>query len=286
MDAAASAPVIRRVQVAAVATETRARVGPDGTTIALDIGGVGSMTATAIECVSTARDDHGHHSLDAIAGEWAWGQMLGLRGTFAFHGATLERDGYGLAIFGAPRAGTSLTALALSRRGWHLVADGTCPIVVESAAGEGEEVLALPGDGHLQVDRAVTAAFPPQEPFADAQTPRVRTNIAVSTTGPTRLDRIVVLLPSNVRRTGLVVPANHEGGNPALMLAANAVLGAALREANPTLNQGLLDTCSRTVSAVPFDAALIPAGNSQAIFDPGQIATLISEHIVSSGHDD
>lgn len=268
---------IRYVNESATPCRSQVKITEAGDEITLSIAELGTLAVNAAGALSSAPDSSHHERLAHAAADWAWGQWLAFGGTYAFHGATVTRDGYTLALVGAPRAGTSLTALALCRRGWALVADGVCPLAVES----GKRVIALAGTGALQVDRAVTAAFPPPEIYTDARTPRPRSNIEVEAAGAHTVDRIVSLVPSTVRRGGVIVPGNFEGGDPTLSLAAASVCGEGIRSRNSELNEDLLATCAQVTALVPFDVALVPAGSSTLMFSPRQIATLITDHLAA-----
>lgn len=264
----------RRIESVEQVSRSGVKINHLGTEITLSIADVGSVTVNSGGVTSVASGTAHHDRLAAIAGDWAWGQWLAFGGRYAFHGATLTREGFTLALVGAPRAGVSLAALALCRRGWSLIADGVCPLVIED-----ERVIAEPGVTALQVDRAVTAAFPPAEGFADANTPRARSNIDVRRAAREPVGRIISLVTSTVRRDGIVLPGDFEGGNPTLSLAASAVCGDGIRSRNRSLDDGLMAMCAQAVELVPFDVALVPAGSSQLMYSPSQIATLITDHL-------
>lgn len=250
--------------------DSRVDISSTGNEVALTVEGLGSVTVSPAGCSISAVNDDSRQQLIALAENWAWGQWLGLNGTYAFHGVTLERDGFGLAILGPPRVGTSLTALALTKSGWRLIADGTCPMRLEVTG-----LIALAGRAVLEIDQIVTSAFPPATGFEDAGTPRRRSHVPVAATGSSRIDRIVTLATTNIRNDAVVVPGDAEGSKPELRLQENAVAGEALRAANPTLATGLRAFCQAALAVVPLDVALIPAGGPSRIYGPRQVASLI-----------
>ena len=272
---------IRHVDVDDVPAQSRVVIAPVGDAITLEVAEAGVIDVSKCGCTITAAAAGLHDQLRAIGEDWALGQWLAFNGTFAFHGATLEREGFGLALIGAPRAGTSLTALALARRGWRLIADGTCPLVVGNSADGGEHIVALPGRQRVQVDRTITAAFPPDEGCADAGTPRPRSEIPVASTGAHRVDRIISIVPSNVRREGVIVPGDRDGGDPPQILRSCAVVGDALQATSPHLAERLASFCDIATHLAPLDAALVPAGKATFVFSPRQIADLIDAHVDS-----
>lgn len=277
---AVSGWTIARIDVATAPDCSGFWIDPSGESMALTLAGVGTITVSVDGATSHAPDAQLHATLAATCGQWAWGQWLGFHRTFAFHGATLERDGYGIALFGAPRAGVSLAALALSRRGWTLVADGTCPLVLESDAAGEVALVALAGQPGLQVDSAVTDTFPPPENSEPARTLRRRTNIATDASeGAARINRILMLITSNVRTTGVVVAGGSEELNPAAKLHATAVLGDARQAADQSLTESVATFCQQTVDTVPLDGVIVPAGTPSMTYTPKQIADLITTHL-------
>lgn len=269
---------ISRVAVDSVPRESRMSLSGD--TLSLQLAGAGSLTVSATGCASRAKDDEGHEVLSAVGGDWAWGQWCALRGVFAFHGATLARGDVAIAVLGPPRTGCSLTALSLVRRGWRLIADGSCALVpMDSAAGPVAGLHAVPGRQSLQIDAMITTALPPAEPFRAAGTPRPRSSLTVPTAGPHRLTQIVVLQLSNLRQGGVVVAGDADPGAAARALRHTTVIGEALQWANPQLAAGLDDFCARTATAMPVDVALVPPGEGAQTFSPRQIADLIEENL-------
>ncbi|MFN8125077.1 MAG: hypothetical protein U0R64_00990 [Candidatus Nanopelagicales bacterium] len=263
---------IRR-ETAGAPDESSLDITAAGDALTLTVAGTGAITVSAEGVVSWAPDDAAQQRLAAIAGDWAWGQWQALHGRFAFHGAVVERDGAALVILGQPRSGASLTALSLCRRGWRLVADGTCPVTVVDSPSR---LLALPGPGTgLQVDRAVTQAFPPPEPSRDPGTPRPRSDLAVPTAGPSELSRVVSLQVSGLQSSGVLRTGSDTdptAGERAW--AAAAVAGEALRARNAAVRAGLDRWCREATRLVPVEVALVPPGEV-TIFSPRQIADLI-----------
>lgn len=265
---------IDTVDVATPPAQSIVDISESGSHVTLVVGGLGSISVSADHCRTDAVNAAGHESLRAFAGDWAWGQRLALTGIFAFHGATLERDGYGIALVGPPRTGTTLAALALSRRGWRLVADGTCPFLIERG-----ELVALPGRQNLEVDRAVTATLPADMQVEDAGTPRSRSRVSVASSGANRIDRIIELLPSRIRVDGVVVPGDYEESDPSMRLRSCSLVGGALESANPALAEALHAFCVSATETAPVDVAVVPTGDAGTTFTPIQIADLLSSHI-------
>lgn len=249
-------------------------VEPAGS-VMLDVPTLGAITVDRTGARAASPTDESASALRATVQLWAWGQWLAYQGVFSFHGVTLvDPRGLGVAIIGMPRAGTSLTGLALARRGWRLIADDVCPLI-----RDGDAVLALPGRPTIQVDAAVVEAFPPDEPIQYLGTPRPRAQLVVPSAPATEITRVVCLVPSNVRRSGVLLPADPDGQSPSHVLAECCALGAYRLAVEPKLADEQAAQCESIIDAVDFSAALVPAGNSQHVFAPSQIADLISEYV-------
>ncbi len=258
-----SAPPVSQVDIAA-----------DGDSISLVVAGVGLVKVSRNGCTVSATTSAAQDSLVALAGNWAWGQWLGINGTFSFHGVTLARDGVGLALIGAPRSGTSLTALAMSRDGWQVIADGVCPL-----QSDANGISALPGRQALEVDALVTQMFPPAGSFEDAETPRKRSLVSTASADATPIQHIIELVTTNIRTDGVVVPADTEESRPASRLQENSIVGKALQAASSTLGAQLHDFCEQVVSVVPFDVALVPYGSPARPYSPMDIANLVGAYL-------
>jgi hypothetical protein len=253
-------------------------VGELGREITLTVAGAGSIAVSASGCVTSAVDAAGHAKLLSVGEHWAWGQWLALNGVAAFNGVTLARDGVGVAIFGPPRAGMSFTALALASRGWHLVADGVCPLRVVDG-----ELIATPGRPFLELDKEfVMSLVPPAYPFELADTPRERWRVEVPTTTAHRIDLIVFLWPRPSRNEAVVIPATTNDADESLMLAGSSVAGAAIYSANDELKDGLRSFCEAAVVASRCVIALVPSNDNGARFLPREVAELIEDSLASS----
>jgi len=254
-----------------------------GEEITLTIANAGAIAVNASGCTISAVSPSARQRLIALGNDWAWGQWLGFNGTFAFHGATLARDGFGLMLIGAPRAGTSLTALALCNRGWALVADGTCPLTLNDSSASTDSrhtmlpsVVAVPGRPQLEVDAVVTTSFPPTSGFRDAHPPRPRSLIPVATSPATPIQLILELVPTTLRSDAVIVDVEPDQPTPALRLMQACVLGQAIQSASG-LGERLQQFSVMTTDVVPLQVALLPAGPT--LYRPIDIAELIEAHL-------
>jgi hypothetical protein len=94
-----------------------------------------------------------------------WAALLSMRGRETLHGAVVERDARGLALFGAPGFGKSTGSLQLIDRGWRLVTDDLITFDDAGRVLSGPPFMRLRGDRaegrHVIADRAGKYRFAP-----------------------------------------------------------------------------------------------------------------------------
>lgn len=94
-----------------------------------------------------------------------WAAVLSMRGRETLHGAVVERDARGLALFGAPGFGKSTGSLQLIDRGWRLVTDDLITFDDDGKVVPGPPFMRLRGDRadgrHVISDRAGKYRFAP-----------------------------------------------------------------------------------------------------------------------------
>lgn len=243
--------------------------------IELVVAGVGTVRVKSSGCTSIAVDDGSHAQLADIAGQWAFGQWLLYQEVFAFHGVTVARDDQAIAVLGAPRVGTSLVGLALTRRGWRLIADDVCPIDIEAGAA-----YALSGREGLEIDRAIVDAIRPDEHWADLHAQRNRVQVEVPSTDRTRINRIIILTMSNTVEQGSI--STDESVQGARQLQVNCVAGLARLAGDRQLDQRLEHFCRELATLTEVDVAVVPVGGVVRSYSPKQIAELIIDHLAAS----
>jgi hypothetical protein len=92
--------------------------------VTLGLANVGSIRVTPEVITVLAPDEEAVRRTWDRLGTWAQGQWHAMAGDLVLRGASVARDGRALAIVGAPRTGTSLTALQTIRHGFRLMRDG------------------------------------------------------------------------------------------------------------------------------------------------------------------
>jgi hypothetical protein len=104
-----------------------------------------------------------------------WAALLSMRGRETLHGAVVERDARGFALFGAPGFGKSTGSLQLIDRGWRLVTDDLITFDDAGRVIPGPPFMRLRGDRaegrHVISDRAGKYRFAPSA--ADRPVPLV-----------------------------------------------------------------------------------------------------------------
>ena len=154
---------------------TRFETLEGGSGAELFLAGRGSVRADAGGVTVSLADKSARAELAGLADGWGAALWRALNGVFSFHGATVERDGFGLALVGESRVGCPVTAVALAAEGWKLVADGECPLRLEADGS----VMALPNGNELEVDTALTVMGPIDRPTVPTGARRPRSEIAV-----------------------------------------------------------------------------------------------------------
>jgi hypothetical protein len=101
--------------------------------VSLGLPGLGTIQISVDEIVLRAPDDAIAEATQARLGAWGEGQWFALQGCLVVQGATVARSGRAVAIVGPSRAGSSVTAIQLTRLGFGLVSDGYT-VVAEGGA--------------------------------------------------------------------------------------------------------------------------------------------------------
>lgn len=244
-----------------------------------EVAGSGAISVASHAVVVEFVDRPSLDSVLAVGHKWAWGQWLALNGVFAFAGSVVSDGTSTIALLGAPRAGVSLTALSLIRRGWRLLSDGICPIVSGTGDAAGS-IVALAGQPSIQIDEIIARTFPPPEPHHDAQTPRGRVDISVAAGRSAPLSAILSVVPTPIRTEPIVV--NVEPAHQIETLRAHSVVGDATAAALPAVDLDLTRFCQDVCDALVPKLALVPAGNSAAMFSPAQIADVVVDFVHSA----
>lgn len=236
--------------------------------VTLYLEGLGRCHVDADGASFGIADEQDRPALEDTLGPWAWGVWLGLQGQFAFHGATLEREGLGMAIFGGARSAISLAALSLVRRGWSLIADDVCPLAIDT-----DHVLALPGAPEIRVDTLVAEHIPDIPRARILRTPRSRTAIPVESAGPARITHMFTVVTTNTKSHSRLVTPPHADQVSTLVNAAS--VGQALLSATPGLRQSLDRVIAEALALVPMQALLTPRTWTPDSFSPQQLADLL-----------
>lgn len=94
------------------------------THVELDLPGHGSVAVSVDGITITGPHPTSREHVHGQLGTWARGQWLRAQGLTTINGTCIATNDRAIVITGAPRAGSSLLALALIERGWQLTSDG------------------------------------------------------------------------------------------------------------------------------------------------------------------
>lgn len=241
-----------------------------------EVAGKGAITVSPQTVVVEFVDESSRDAVLQVGHPWAWGQWLALNGIFAFAGAVVSNGSSTVALLGSPRTGVSLTALSLSRRGWTLVSDGICPLIRGVAETAGR-VVAVESRPVIQIDEIVARTFPPPESHQSARTPRGRVDIEVAGCSSQPLSAILSVVPTPIRTEPVVVGV--ESDHQVDTLRAHCVVGDATAAALPAVADDLARFCRDVCDDLAPKLALVPAGNSAAMFSPAQIADVVVDFV-------
>jgi hypothetical protein len=153
--------------------------------VTLGLPGLGAVTVDVDGITTNAPDDLLRQQTWSRLGLWATGQWYALHGYLVLPGATVARDTEATAIVGASRAGSSVTAVQLTRHGYSIVSDGFTIIT-----GEGIAVSHTP---HAAIDSFVAENLFPDMPNTARASGAQRTNIIAPGHGDAPLRSFVLL---------------------------------------------------------------------------------------------
>ena len=262
----------RREALGHPATQTAIEIRPGQVELSLE--GLGTCRVGGEGAVFSAHDDQAFDALDDTLGLWAYGVWLGLNGVFAFHGSVLERDGVAIALVGGARSAITVTAFALTRRGWRLVADDVCPLIVDGSA-----VIAQAALPEIHIDSLVAKHVPWQVESRRLLTPRSRTAIAVDGAASCELTHLFTLIGTNTRPDARIVTPGLAEQRSEFMAAS--CLGQSLLSATPGLRSALEAHIDRVLDIHPLQALLTPRTWTPDAFTPPQLAEWLEEAATS-----
>lgn len=272
----AERPEVRWTACTEAPRRTRFETLEGGSGAELFLAGRGSVRADAGGVTVSLADESARAELAGLADGWGAALWRALNGVFSFHGATLERDGFGLALVGESRVGCSVTAVALAAEGWKLVADGECPLRLEADGS----VMALPNGNELEVDTALTVMGPIDRPTAPTGARRPRSEIAVPRAqGECRISAIVEIRLARSTDEPALVPAERSELGAAGTLKLLCSTGEAILGRNSSLDGRLDAFCQAAVAGTPFVVALVPEGRPGAFFPPSAVAGFVADQV-------
>lgn len=153
--------------------------------VTLGLADVGSIRVTPEMITVLAPDpDAARRTWDRV-GTWAQGQWHAMAGELVLRGACVARDGRALAIVGAPRTGTSLTALQTFRHGFRLLRDGI--VVIRDGVALAQD------DPRGAIDREAAEVLFADLPCTPRATDRPRVDVEVPSAPDTPLTSIAQL---------------------------------------------------------------------------------------------
>ena len=272
-------PEVRWIASARAPEKTQFETFEGGLGAELYLSGRGSVRADSEAVTITVADESSRPELAALADNWGRTLWLALNGVFSFHGTTMERDGFGLALLGDSRVGCSMTAMVLASEGWSLIADGECAVRTED-----DSVVAVSTARDLEVDTAMTVMSTMRWPSEPRTSGRARSAIAIPRSPSTcSLSAIIELRLARSISSPAVVPAERSEVGAAGTLRECCSVGNAVLSQNPGMSDELDRFCEAVVDQVPSVVALIPEGKPEALFPPPEVASLVAEEVARIG---